>query len=247
MSEEQSRYYAVDITPDWGETWDSFRLTMNDIVEIDVQQSCFLKSQPSDNNVIPITVGQANSGETTITYLASAGEAHKTGLARVWYGRKSGNSIAYNDIGTFRIDRVTKNQENGTITVHGFDKLSDTDLYTVYDLYQLNLVSATATDLQIINAICTLLNFTADQSISDSITNGYTISASTSDAWCREMLTQIAAAYGGAFFIVNTTLFFTDLLIAPESNLLMAAPNPNVPGLIKTLTIGGDHIIVHAY
>jgi hypothetical protein len=87
-----------------------------------------------------------------------------------------------------------------------------------------------------------------DASVTNTVVNGYTISSSYHDVFCREMFSQIAAAYGGSFFLRtddqgNTILCFVDLILPQETNFLVIYDR-ETDSFDSIVDSGGDRIIV---
>ena len=94
-----------------------------------------------------------------------------------------------------------------------------------------------ATDLQVVTLISGIMGVDLDEYISSQITNGYTVPLSTYS--CRELLRDIAAAYGGAFIVDD----FGHLRLVQLSGY-PAETNYLIDGAGFAITFGGDRILV---
>lgn len=233
---EREVTYTAELRRDWGPGGPPFDMTMNDIVSLSIDMSCFSSGAGDGPRQFPIQVGQANSAEMTITVLDTVGDFYRGNLV---YVKINGRSF-----GAYRVDKVSKNDE-GTITVHGYDKLADTDNYKVT---QMSGLGSRPTDITMLTTLCTFFNFQMDASVTNAVVNGYTISSSYHDVFCREMFAQIAAAYGGSFFLRtddqgNTILCFVDLILPQETNFLVVYDR-ETDSFDSIVDSGGDRIIV---
>ena len=245
--------YRIDIVGDWGNTaQQSLVLDDTKLVSVEISNSCFAKSDLNNANYLPVSVGQANAGEISFSFLSSAGTVYRTSLCHLTiYQIPHGHSgsSAYKKsktVATYRVDQVTVDTMTGITTVHGFDKMADLDL-----LYFGGL-TGDKTDIELIDYVCTLDNFVKADSVTNAIVNGYTIAQSYRDGLsCRELLAQIAGAYGGAFYLTPTagqifqeTLNFTDIIPNEFHNYLSVWGGNWPDPALRTLIVGGDRIIV---
>lgn len=244
---ERFAEYTIHIDPSWGQGSESLTIYNKDIISLNFTRTCFMKSGSTGTNELPITLGQANAGEINLKVVAGIGEIVPKETVGVSVST-AGGGWSYM-LGLYRIDKVEKDIIGGTVTIHGYDRMADLGNYTVYALQYYGYIGSSATDIQILNALTSLFTaVTIDSSVTDKIDQGYTISSSYYDTNLRDMVAQIAAAYGGAFFFDYNTLHFIDLIVPEETNLLLVkVATPLGFDQISELTIGGDHIIVKAY
>lgn len=212
---EQATTYTMRCRPDWGQAGTAFDITMDQIVSLSLDITCFSSTSGESTRVFPLSLGQANSSELNAVVLSSAGTISRNNVIHV---KINGTSF-----GAFRVDKVIKNEEEGTVTVHGFDKMADTERVSVTKATESNPLGSNPTDIQVLNALCTVFNFTLDSTVTNTVTKAYKIRNTYHNVKCREMFAQIAAAYGGAFYLwtddyENVYLCFVDAIIPAEND-----------------------------
>lgn len=236
-SSEPLTTYQVQVSPDWGQISEIFFITQENLVSLDVRRSCFMQAAGMGGKYLPVSVGQANAGELNMVIRKEAGDVFVANLLRPLVSQQTTSGFPFSYLlGVYRVDKVVEDENTGLVTVHAFDKMADADAFNVSFIGTFN----NPTDITLVNAIAAFFNFSVDSSVTDKIVNGYRIPNTYHAVSCREMLKQIAAAYGGAFYVDAEKLCFVDLLLPIETNLL-------IDHYGRYITFGGDRIIVNSY
>ena len=185
------------------------------IVKLEIQRSVFSEKP---------TVGQANAGELDATFIIPSFNIPR--MARV--NVNLAYDMATYPMGVFYIDTRFTDQSSNTMTIHCYDAMLMAEQAT----------PATGTDITVLGSIATLLQTTLDASVTDAITNAYTIPATMANVSARDVLQAIGAAYGGSFFITKQgKLGFAGFSVGPETYYLCDE-------LGNAITFGGDRILV---
>lgn len=117
--------------------------------------------------------------------------------------------------GVFYVD-TRKRINDGKIATMAFEAF-DAMLKTEQDC------PASGTDITVVNSIASMIGVTVDASVTNAITNGYSVASTyKNNNTAREVLGFIAAAYGGAFFIGNDgSLKFATMYLPVDTNFLV--------------------------
>ena len=172
------------------------------------------------------TVGQANAGELTSTFLTPSftiPRMAKINVRIVWGG-------ATYSAGWFFIDTRSSNPTNNTLTINCYDAM----------LMAEQLCPAYGTDINVVTSIAGQMGVSVATSVTDNIVNAYNVPQAQMQNSSRDVLKTIGAAYGGSFFITkNGELGFAGLVPAPETFYLVDQNG-------DAITFGGDRILVYS-